>query len=86
MSDKFLFSYVELYGTLQGIFWMNISQRMLVWLNQKVLAHHFCTIWSGWQKGTSKLNTVHWLDVMLISSGFIGAYILQPQFQFYGRG
>jgi hypothetical protein len=59
---------------------------MLVWLNEKVLAQHFCTIWSGWQKGTTKRNTVDWLDGQIVSSGFIVAYILQSQFQFYGGG
>jgi hypothetical protein len=62
---------------------MKISQRVLVWLNEKVLAQNFCTTWSGWQKDTSKLNTVDWLDGQIVSSGFIVAYVLQSQFQFY---
>jgi hypothetical protein len=56
MMDKFCCPKWNSTGILQGIFWMKISQNMSVWLNQMVLAQHFCTIWSGWEKVTSKLN------------------------------
>jgi hypothetical protein len=35
---------------------MKKSQNMLVWVNKMVLALHFCTVCSGWQKAQQSLT------------------------------